>query len=107
MTNESSKSQPLFDRTNPEYLYAALKRASSIDPHTLVFGVRADSPPNSFDELMAIVAAARNPECDVSNEVDSVVEIIAACSDRDEIARALPFDTDTRSVVFVLPEEGS
>jgi hypothetical protein len=73
---------------------------------TPVFGVEADfPPPETFDELLVVVESARNPECGVSEEVDSMVELIGVMPDRDEIVSRLPYNPRIRSLAFIIPEE--
>jgi hypothetical protein len=94
----ASQSQE-FDRTSDEYFSKLFKQ--TVSP---VFGVRAERPPADFEDLVLLVASARNPTCDISEEIDKSLEIIAASERRDEIARALPYYQG--SIAFIIPELG-
>jgi hypothetical protein len=91
------------DRTSPEYLDGLLE-AHFAQTESSVFGVHAGiRPPESFADLQKIADITRNSDCEISEEVDAMVEIIAAMPDRDEIVRRLPYDPEDGFITFILP----
>lgn len=77
-----------FDRTSEEYFRATVEQAHQIGD--VVYGVAAHKPPETFAELVDIVAAQRDPGCVISDEIDAFMELIGTDPDPDRIARHMP-----------------
>jgi len=91
------------DRSEPEYLERILEDHFA-QTDSSVFGVYAGpKPPESFEDLQEIADRTRNPDCGISDIVDSMVEVIGALPDRDDITRRLPYDPEDGFVALIVP----
>lgn len=92
------------DRNDPSY-FERMLTAHFARSQSSVIGVSVGfPPPESFEELMTVVANARNPDCGISEEVDGMVELISVLPDRDEVVRRLPYNHVSGALAFILPE---
>jgi hypothetical protein len=97
----SRSNQP--DRSDPKYLEKILEDHFA-QTDLSVFGVHAGlKPPESFEELQEIADRTRNPDCDISEEIDAMVEAIGALPDRDDITRRLPYDPEDGFITLIVP----
>lgn len=90
-----------FNRTSPEYLNKALDQAFAAK-QDIISGVKAQKAPESYDDLVAVADATRNP-CGISEVVDEYVGVLAEHPNRDELVRRLPYDPEYKFVSLILP----
>lgn len=89
-------------RSSKAYLDLTLNQADW-DGVDITFGVQAEEPPRTFEELQQIVDSSRR-DCTASAEIDELMGLLAESPERDFIVQRLPYDGKYVRLVLPSPE---